>query len=104
MKKHDARRFGFSRLLGLAALLTIVAAAAPRALSAHPSVSVVVTPDGRVYFSDLERVWVLDPDGSFRVAVPLWLREWSRSNQPRLRRIDPSGAEQIFGPPGVDDS
>lgn len=70
MKKYDAWRFGFSRLLALAVLLTIVAAAAPRSLSAHPSVSVVITPDGRVYFSDLERVWVLEPDGSFRVAVP----------------------------------
>ncbi len=43
---------------------------APRPLAAHPPVSVVVTPDGRVYFSDLRRVWVLEPDGSFRVAVP----------------------------------
>lgn len=59
-----------ARALALAAVLLTAVAAAPRTLAAHPSVSVVVTPDGRVYFSDLSRVWVLEPDGSFRVAVP----------------------------------
>lgn len=56
--------------LGLATAGPLAPGTQPASLAAHPAVSVVVTPDGRVYFSDLRRVWVLDPDGSFRVAVP----------------------------------
>ena len=78
------RTCGQARLLLAVASLALGAAGGgsrltPAPLAAHPPVSVVVTPDGRVYFSDLERIWVLEPDGSFRVAVPgvhaheLWL-------------------------------
>lgn len=38
--------------------------------------------------------------GLFEADGTLWIQEWGRQNQPRLRRIDPSGAEQVFGPPG----
>jgi len=67
MNSHVARSVRFAA--GLAAI-TALAAFAPRTAAAHPSVSVVVAPDGRVYFSDLEKVWVLEPNGTFRVAVP----------------------------------
>ena len=43
---------------GLAALLLL-----PAAATAHPSRGSVVAPDGRVYFSDLERIWSIAPDG-----------------------------------------
>jgi hypothetical protein len=62
------RADGPGRILALVSLVGLGGAAAP--VAAHPSVSLVVTPDGLVYFSDLRRIWVLDPDGSFRVAVP----------------------------------
>lgn len=59
-----------ARAIRLIVCLLALAAFTPRSTAAHPSVSVVVTPDGRVYFSDLERVWAFEPDGAFRVAVP----------------------------------
>lgn len=37
---------------------------------AHPPVSVVIDGRGNVYYSDLERVWRVAPDGSKSVAVP----------------------------------
>ncbi|HEX2764439.1 MAG TPA: hypothetical protein VHM92_11455 [Allosphingosinicella sp.] len=52
----------------IAALLLMV----PAALAAHPPYSLVVDPAGNAYFSDLEAVWKLAPDGRlslFRPAV-----------------------------------
>jgi hypothetical protein len=52
---------------------------AAAALLAHPSVSVVMDRRGNVYYSDLEQVWKVAPDGRKTVAVPrvhtheLWL-------------------------------
>ena len=37
---------------------------------AHPPVSVVVDSRGNVYYSDLQQVWRVAPDGAKRVAVP----------------------------------
>jgi sugar lactone lactonase YvrE len=37
---------------------------------AHPPVSVVVDSRGNAYYSDLEQVWQVAPDGTRRVAVP----------------------------------
>jgi len=37
---------------------------------AHPSVSIVIDSGGNVYYSDLEQVWRVAPDGSKTVAVP----------------------------------
>jgi hypothetical protein len=37
--------------------------------SAHPSVSIVVTPGGDVFYSDLEKVWRIAPNGQRSVAV-----------------------------------
>jgi sugar lactone lactonase YvrE len=39
-------------------------------LFAHPPVSVIVDSRGNVYYSDLEQVWRIAPDGTKRVAVP----------------------------------
>ena len=39
-------------------------------LLAHPPVSVVFDARGNVYYSDLEQVWQVAPDGTKRVAVP----------------------------------
>ncbi|HYC90644.1 MAG TPA: hypothetical protein VEO54_15620 [Thermoanaerobaculia bacterium] len=38
--------------------------------SAHPSVGLVITPNGDVFYSDLERVWRVTPNGQKIVAVP----------------------------------
>jgi hypothetical protein len=59
------------------ALTFCVLLAAP--LLAHPPVSVVVDARGNVYYSDLEQVWRVAPDGARTIAVPnvhtheLWL-------------------------------
>lgn len=52
----------------MAALLLV--ALGTRAALAHPPVSVVVDARGNVYYSDLEQVWRLAPDGTKSVAVP----------------------------------
>jgi len=49
-------------------LLLGVAAAAP--LLAHPPVGIVRDAAGNVFYSDLEQVWRIAPDGSKSVAVP----------------------------------
>ncbi|HEX6087133.1 MAG TPA: hypothetical protein VF266_21565, partial [Thermoanaerobaculia bacterium] len=38
--------------------------------SAHPSVGLVITPNGDVFYSDLERVWRVTPGGQKSVAIP----------------------------------
>lgn len=38
--------------------------------AAHPSVGIVVTATGDVFYSDLERVWRVAPDGRKTIAVP----------------------------------
>ena len=50
------------------ALLAFVVAAAVSAI-AHPPVSVVVDAQGYAYYSDLEQVWRVAPDGTKTVAV-----------------------------------
>ncbi len=66
--------------------IALLVLASPRALVAHPPVSVVITADGRAYFSDLNNIWVLEPDGTFRIAVrgvhthELWLDEHGALN------------------------
>ena len=37
---------------------------------AHPPTGIVVTPSGDVFYSDLERIWRVAPDGRRTVAVP----------------------------------
>lgn len=39
-------------------------------LVAHPPVGIVMDRSGVVYYSDLERVWKIEPDGRKTVAVP----------------------------------
>ncbi len=46
--------------------LSLIATAA----LAHPSVSVVIDSRGNVYYSDLEQVWQISPDGKKTIAVP----------------------------------
>jgi streptogramin lyase len=58
----ETRRVGFF----VAIVLTI---AAPSAI-AHPSVGIVVAPDGSVFYSDLEKVWRVTPQGAKQIAVP----------------------------------
>jgi hypothetical protein len=53
------------RMLALPALLLIATTAA-----AHPPVSVVIDRQGNAYYSDLEQVWKVAPDGSKTIAVP----------------------------------
>jgi hypothetical protein len=48
---------------------TLALVAAAGAALGHPSVSVVIDSRGSVYYSDLERVWRVAPDGSKTVAV-----------------------------------
>jgi hypothetical protein len=50
------------------ALMVSVLLALP--LLAHPPVSVVIDAHGNVYYSDLEQVWRVAPDGTKSVAVP----------------------------------
>jgi hypothetical protein len=54
------------RRLVFAAALTLLAFHA----NAHPSVSVVFDSKGNVYYSDLEKIWRVAPDGSRAVVVP----------------------------------
>jgi hypothetical protein len=51
----------------LAGLLLVLA---PTLASAHPAWGIVADSQGRVYFSDLETVWRLDPDGHLSVFRP----------------------------------
>jgi hypothetical protein len=57
----------------------VFAAALASAAVAHPPASLAVDGAGRVYYSDLDQVWRLDPDGSKRIVVArvhtheLWL-------------------------------
>ena len=65
-----------SRTLFLLAFLFI----APTT-KAHPSVSIVIDSQGRIFYSDLTHVWVIHPDGRKEIAVnnvhthELWLDE-----------------------------
>ena len=43
--------------------LAVLAATLSLAVAAHPARGIVVAPDGRIYFSDLERIWSIDRDG-----------------------------------------
>jgi hypothetical protein len=54
------------RRLAIAAALTFLAFRA----NAHPSVSVVFDSKGNVYYSDLEKIWRVTPDGTKTVIVP----------------------------------
>lgn len=54
----------------LCALVLVAAVAAPAVALAHPSVSVVMDSRGNVFYSDLNRVWILSPDGQRSIAVP----------------------------------
>jgi hypothetical protein len=47
----------------LAALCLLLAAPA----ASHPPRGIVVAPDGRVIFSDLERIWAIEPGGRMRL-------------------------------------
>ena len=47
----------------LAALCLLLAAPA----ASHPPRGIVVAPDGRVLFSDLERIWAIEPGGRMRL-------------------------------------
>lgn len=51
---------------GLRAALFVWALSA----SAHPSTGIVIAPNGDVFYSDLERVWRVTPNGQKSVAVP----------------------------------
>ena len=37
--------------------------------AAHPSTGIVIAPNGDVFYSDLERVWRVTPDGRKTVAI-----------------------------------
>jgi hypothetical protein len=52
-------------LTRLAALALLLVAAAPAA--AHPARGIVAAPDGRIYFSDLERIWSIEPNGRLKL-------------------------------------
>ncbi len=57
-------------LLRMVRSLLAIALAIALDAAAHPSVSVLIAPDGDVYYSDLEKVWRVGRDGQKRVAVP----------------------------------
>ena len=48
-------------------LLAALAVLLPTSAIAHPSRGIVASPDGRVFFSDLQRVWMIDPAGRLSV-------------------------------------
>jgi hypothetical protein len=48
-------------------LLAAIALCLPSAALAHPSRGIVAAADGRVYFSDLLRIWTISPDGRLSV-------------------------------------
>src|SRR5687768_8955840 len=55
-------------LLSLIALA--LSLALPGAASAHPGTGIVEDGKGNIYYTDLEQVWRIAPDGSRSVAVP----------------------------------
>ena len=57
-----------TRLVPLAA--SLLALALSPALSAHPGIGIVVDSRGNVFYTDLEQVWRIAPDGTRSVAVP----------------------------------
>ena len=54
------------RRLAIAAALTLLAVRA----NAHPSVSVLFDSKGNIYYSDLEKIWRLAPNGALSVVMP----------------------------------
>ena len=50
-------------------LLAALAFCLPAAALAHPSRGIVAAADGRVYFSDLTRIWTISPVGRLSVAL-----------------------------------
>lgn len=67
------------------ACVALLAAGAAGAASAHPSRGIAVGRDGSVYFSDLERIWKIEPAGRLRL-----LREHRGVHTHELA-IDPAG-------------
>ena len=57
------------RRTAVRALVLIIAIALPRLALAHPGWGIVVDEYGSVYFTDLERVWKIDPEGRASVFV-----------------------------------
>jgi len=52
------------------AVLPLFLALLPGTSRAHPGTGIVVDRDGRIYFTDLIRIWKLEPNGRLSVAVP----------------------------------
>lgn len=52
------------------AVLALCLFGLPFPLLAHPPVALVMDRGGNVFYSDLERVWMIAPDGRKSVAVP----------------------------------
>lgn len=96
-------------LSGWLVALTLLGSAA--VLRAHPPVSVVMDSRGNVYYSDLENVWRISPDGTRSIAVigvhthQLYVdaqdrlygedaRNYAATGRPyhRVWRLDPDGA------------
>jgi len=92
-----------------AALLVGVAALSAQVALAHPPVSLVLDSRGNIYFSDLENVRILRPDGTVEIAVPgvhtheMWLgpgdalhgedvTNVGEAYRHRVWRLDPDGS------------
>jgi streptogramin lyase len=56
-------------VLGAAALASTLLAVFPAAARAHPGTGIAVDARGRVYFTDLRRIWLCEPDGRLTVVV-----------------------------------
>lgn len=88
---------------------------------AHPGTGIVVDRGGRIFFTDLARIWRLDPDGRLSVAVPsththelymdaagnlfgehLWYESGSDRFRTRAWKLAPDGKVSKVLPPTKD--
>ena len=69
--------------------LAVLALLLPAAALAHPSRGIVASPDGRVFFSDLQRVLMIDPSGRLSVV--------RRSNGSHTHELFLAGDGSLYG-------
>lgn len=84
LRSHSATTCNIAAVLFVTVAVSLVSASN---LRAHPPVSIVIASDGTVFYSDLERVWMILPDGTRKVAV----------NNVHTHELRLDSADNLFG-------